>query len=1311
MTRKLSVILILSLLAVAFLAVSSFSMSLEHQKRSFNEKRVSEMPKDKLAGAERGIGVSAPGNLTEEIGLGADVSSPSRQASPGLVVGYTNYDYQHNGRMTREVEHRGDQKVHFAWMKEVSSPVVYATMNRGTGYNCWDPDGAASGAFVWASTGPPTGGCEVHPLCGPNCKYSGYVGLDVDPNSAAVIGAHYTEGPNYNTIVWYDFASATCFYGPNQCKVPDSVMKSIDPTMTEWEMIWPDIEYQVNGNDTVTHAFSQQSEEAINPSIIGYFRRVGDPTNTNCVWDYPAMCVDTVADIAQTVTASRVSGKVALVWLGNLPDPANPPGYYESGNSGSQVENDVFYAVSTDMGVSWGNTQGNNLDKFNITKSDDDSAGWRAHTDLSCLIDSSDYLHIVWDAREYLPTGGGTFPHAYGSRMFHWSDDPAQFGDIRVVADANWDIPDVGGCNGGAWNTMSMVKMNVSECEGKLYVLFVQFNDIAHGIADDCHISAFTSAASSGTANGELYLCVSDNNGYNWDLPRNLTNTYTPRCDTAGVPAENICESDQWPSMPRFGMYTTHPTGFDGAEIVDPSDGSDPENNYYLDIFYVNDKMPGGCVQDAGIWTLNPLRWFRVPCVIPVPNPVISFSPSSIDDPTWTRPGEELDTTVRIENIGNAILHISKVEVAYVNMSKALWMNVGNWGPINISHLSPNYYDLPVQLNWRGSVDDYSPQRMDGYIVFTSDAAGTGVDSFEVHLIVADSVQFPEATEIRTTCTRLYVNNAGNMGHGGNYPDGGFNMNFFDDCDTANNSSGENNNVSVYLYDASPFVLRVNENNDTVLNYYMFDADWLSYDGMRPLGGMYADSSSPDHYYVYSGKFTTKDSVIGLETEYYGPKQSDSCNFVVVKQKWYNNTNATISGVYLGDLMDWDIPSDTAVRNASGFDNTGGPNSRDLMYCYGHEYGDDTLYVANNCIDADLRYGGLAFYNGVKIPYTGPADSIQNPQGGWFTGSNGDWVHPAGGFQPKKLYEKLSTMGTLWETFSSTNPDSQYVDLCMVSCFGQYNIGPQDTLVFVSLVATTYDGGLKGVNDGIQATIDQARQWVANRPYIWTWPTVSPTGRCCYGTNPLSPSCEDITFAECIAKPNYISWDPAATCTQGCPYPDTGRCCYGDPRNPDCVDETEYECSLRDNSRWDASKRCATDPCPEPLGQCCYGEDPIQCMDTTYAYCIGLDPAAGWDSTRSCAQGDTCISVCDCEPGNANGDATINIFDITYIIGYLYLGGPAPTPYALCNGDPNCDCTCNIFDITYVIGYLYLGGPAPCDCAAWLAACGPPLRK
>ena len=85
-------------------------------------------------------------------------------------------------------------------------------------------------------------------------------------------------------------------------------------------------------------------------------------------------------------------------------------------------------------------------------------------------------------------------------------------------------------------------------------------------------------------------------------------------------------------------------------------------------------------------------------------------------------------------------------------------------------------------------------------------------------------------------------------------------------------------------------------------------------------------------------------------------------------------------------------------------------------------------------------------------------------------------------------------------------------------------------------------------------------------------------------------------------------------------------------------------------------------------------------------------------------------TVCDCTPGNSNGDLAINILDITYVIAYLYKGGPAPTPYMLCSGDPTCNCGVNILDITYLIAYLYKGGPAPCDCPTWLSSCGPPLR-
>ncbi len=71
--------------------------------------------------------------------------------------------------------------------------------------------------------------------------------------------------------------------------------------------------------------------------------------------------------------------------------------------------------------------------------------------------------------------------------------------------------------------------------------------------------------------------------------------------------------------------------------------------------------------------------------------------------------------------------------------------------------------------------------------------------------------------------------------------------------------------------------------------------------------------------------------------------------------------------------------------------------------------------------------------------------------------------------------------------------------------------------------------------------------------------------------------------------------------------------------------------------------------------------------------------------------GDACEWLC----GDVNNDGTVNIFDITFIISYLYLGGPAPV--SLESADVNHDGQVNIFDITYLISYLYLDG-APPDC-------------
>jgi len=61
--------------------------------------------------------------------------------------------------------------------------------------------------------------------------------------------------------------------------------------------------------------------------------------------------------------------------------------------------------------------------------------------------------------------------------------------------------------------------------------------------------------------------------------------------------------------------------------------------------------------------------------------------------------------------------------------------------------------------------------------------------------------------------------------------------------------------------------------------------------------------------------------------------------------------------------------------------------------------------------------------------------------------------------------------------------------------------------------------------------------------------------------------------------------------------------------------------------------------------------------------------------------------------GDANNSGDYNIFDITWLINFLYLDGPAPV--SLRAGDANADGNINIFDITYLISFLYLDGPPP----------------
>lgn len=62
--------------------------------------------------------------------------------------------------------------------------------------------------------------------------------------------------------------------------------------------------------------------------------------------------------------------------------------------------------------------------------------------------------------------------------------------------------------------------------------------------------------------------------------------------------------------------------------------------------------------------------------------------------------------------------------------------------------------------------------------------------------------------------------------------------------------------------------------------------------------------------------------------------------------------------------------------------------------------------------------------------------------------------------------------------------------------------------------------------------------------------------------------------------------------------------------------------------------------------------------------------------------------------GDANFDGAINMLDVTYMIAYVYMSGPAPIPISE-TGDVDGNGFYNILDIVYYLNYLYKNGPAP----------------
>lgn len=75
-----------------------------------------------------------------------------------------------------------------------------------------------------------------------------------------------------------------------------------------------------------------------------------------------------------------------------------------------------------------------------------------------------------------------------------------------------------------------------------------------------------------------------------------------------------------------------------------------------------------------------------------------------------------------------------------------------------------------------------------------------------------------------------------------------------------------------------------------------------------------------------------------------------------------------------------------------------------------------------------------------------------------------------------------------------------------------------------------------------------------------------------------------------------------------------------------------------------------------------------------------------------------CVSCCE-HRGNVDGlvgSTPIDVSDITYLVSYLFQGGPLPP----CpdEGDVDSSGELSVADVTYLVSYLFRGGPPPPPC-------------
>jgi len=958
--------------------------------------------------------------------------------------------------------------------------------NPMSGYNAFDPTVAPNGA--WPRT--QDWGCELQ--TSDTLGWGGMPSLDIMHNGRVVMAAMSHLGNGFlgdgsafvDNMMFYQVGEFNCTYGPgfNTTFIDSTVYRQhfMDNSDGNYSRA-PQVVTQWDGVNTIVHVLlnetvgtqvngSNDYVNGLDTYTCTYYRKAGETADAGS-WSAGTI-IDSLWFPWPSMTAAPYPAQGVAVSYTN-------PSYY-----GALLNNaddlDVWYRESLDRGQTWQPP----VDVTNYMNGiPGDYQHFTAWIETQALYTDDGGLHVVWTAR---PTSADPYFDGFNwwdfdADVYHWarsSDDIVKVanGSYPHLDDLCGDITGLH-CGFGGSNAGYIANINIAQCNDKLYCIWNQIHERANyndwrcyqpqpmpGVLDDCSYTGNRLAM----ANWDIFMSVSLlATSSLWDMPRNISNTYTPNCGLVGDPeAEGPCGSEYKPMVEKRALDESGLELYWPAEtIVDLSLEQNYTGGWYLNMQYIDDQFPGpafwGATNPPG--TLNSIKWVRLACVEPVVAPMIAVNPFSFEWPEWVELGQADNLTVTVRNEGNVMLNVTEIDL--VESTSSGWLSVSEnptpGAPFQVTSGVVNTATFDIIVDASGLS---TTTWLDGEVWLKSDAANEDSTTISLHLLAAAEVEpvvydtvmshkhmfdhyfFPEGE-----CVALAVSNHGEIGWGAG-TSGSVNLDYTE----SETECGDREADAIYLQSGSAFVITHNS-------------------------GQY-DS-------VYTGVFVNRDTSIAMERIFYAPRSEDpaneTINFVICYSRFYSVDGAGHNHVTIGNVCDWNVPSEAVNVNTSGLSYSSYPQ---LVYVQGT----DTTGTLS-CQSNTDRYATEAFGGG----YTSAewqADNCVN--GNDFYSMNAlpqslllDTTHYRDG---TPLVPPQPNPEAWWDGIDmpGLNADATLMDQAVwLTYVHDYSLGATDTLHFWTVLTTVREGELAV----LEAQVSCAKNWY--------WETIvgCSGGGCCIG--------------------------------------------------------------------------------------------------------------------------------------------------------------------------------------------------------------------